>query len=64
MKNKKNLYPNFILYDTGIQKEFAQMCQNFHSQTTQDTPSSDWLIIDNDTGKIITLPSKANTTKT
>ena len=54
--------PNFILCDMGIQKAFAQMCQQFQTKTTLiDETSNDWLIIDNDTGEIITPKSKNKT---
>ena len=65
-KKKQNLDssqpPNFILYDMGVQNAFAQMCQKFTEQThpTPNAPS-DWLIIDNDTGKIITPKQKDKT---
>ena len=55
-KNKTNdskQYPDFVLCDMGLQSAFAQMCQNFQKKTLQN-PQQDWLIIDNDTGQIIT----------
>ena len=62
-KKKQNFdptkQPNFILYDMGMQNAFAQMCQKFMDQIRPNPNSpSDWLIIDNDTGEIITPKQK------
>ena len=47
--------PNFILCDLAIQSKFAQMCRDFQKASeTDNTTHQDWLIIDNETGKIIT----------
>ena len=55
MKQRETIKPNFILYDMGVQSAFAQWCQNFQkpSPPSENNPQ-DWLIIDNDTGEIIT----------
>lgn len=60
MKKKKvdsttNSIPNFILCDMGLQSAFAQMCQSFQKSNAFHNPDEqNWVIIDNDTGKIIT----------
>ena len=53
-QEKKNIKPDFILCDMGIQSAFAQWCQNFQKapQSSENNPQN-WLIIDNDTGEII-----------
>ena len=64
MKKKKidpnTLYiPNFVLCDKGIKSAFARMCQNFQPHMTTDPNNqNNWLIIDNDTGQIITSEPK------
>lgn len=51
----KPIQPNFILYDMDIPSKFVQMCQNFQKDLqTEKHSESDWLIIDNETGQIIT----------
>ena len=59
MKRKKadlntTTIPNFVLCDMEVQSAFAQMCQDFQKQATCEPSASDnWVIIDNDTGQII-----------
>ena len=51
----KPIRPDFILYDMDIPSKFAQMCQNFQKEFYPPKhPESDWLVIDNETGQIIT----------
>lgn len=55
MKQKKPNTIDFILCDMGIQNAFAQACRAFQkAQTHDETENENWLIIDNDTGEIIT----------
>lgn len=52
---KKNIKPDFILCDTEVSAAFARLCQNFQKPDLSSiNNSSNWLIIDNDTGEIIT----------
>lgn len=67
MKRKKSnpfdsKKPNFILCDMGLQSAFIHMCQNFQKQTVLNkNDPQDWVIIDNDTGEIVTPFSNNNT---
>lgn len=55
MKKTSKSIPNFILCDKHIPFSFMEMCQKFQAQQkVSNLTSSDWLIIDNDTGRIIT----------
>ena len=49
--------PNFVLCDMSIPSSFSKMCQNFKKEISEvSQPMQDWLIIDNETGEIISSP--------